>query len=319
MKAFSFILILLLFSQLRVSSQTCCSGGVPVSGSVGLYPLNTKGFQINLSYDLNSLNTLKNYSKTLPGNERERTTRSILMEASYSLTERLSLYGFVSYVSQKREINNIGYNDVALTEGIGDAVLMPGYLLVDRFSFSWYFSAGIKFPLGKADIRNDDGILINPDLQPGSGAYDALVFNMFRYEAARGHSFWNSFALRETGTNSDFRVSDQYSFGNEIVTAFGWSKNILFLNVIIEPSASVSYRYAGNDLINQDEIPNTGGNWLFASSGIAIFIKENLKLFSSFSFPLFSKPAGVQLTTSYRFNAGIYFSFQNNRNKFLNI
>lgn len=318
MKGFTVLLfILTFFYRASLFSQTCCSGGVPVSGSIGLFPLSERGLQFNLSYDINSLKTLKNFSRTLQGANRERLTHSILLETSYTITDRFSLYGLVSYVTQRREIRDLAYEDTDITSGVGDAVIMPGYLLVDGFSFSWLLSAGIKLPLGKTGLRDQDGILLNPDLQPGSGAFDALFLNMFRYEAARGHSFWNTLAFRRTGTNKNFRSDDNYRFGNELVTSMGWSKTLFIFKSIVEPSLITSYRLAERDLINNKEIPNTGGNWLFVSTGISLYIRENLKIFSAFTFPLYSEPSGVQLTTSYRFNMGIHLNILNNENRYL--
>ena len=54
-----FILIMVGFStHINLFSQTCCSGGIPLSNSIGL-PIENKGaFQFGLSYDYNNLNTL---------------------------------------------------------------------------------------------------------------------------------------------------------------------------------------------------------------------------------------------------------------------
>ena len=41
------------------NSQTCCSGGVPLSGNIGFEGANQGAFQMELSYDLNYLATLK--------------------------------------------------------------------------------------------------------------------------------------------------------------------------------------------------------------------------------------------------------------------
>ncbi len=317
MRAIIVISVFLLFSQLSlVNSQTCCSGGVPVSGNIGLFPLAGAGFQLNFSYDYNLLRTLKDFSETLDDINRERITHSMLLEASYSLTDRLSFYGLLSFVSQERTILNSFTRDFQRTRGLGDAVFMPGYLVMNRPNLSWLLSAGAKFPVGRSDIRDSNGILLNPDLQPGSGAFDGLFLSMIRLESSRGNSFWNQIAFRRTGTNTNFRNSSHYRFGNELVASAGWSKNFLLLSQIFEPSLILSYRFASNDLIDRKKMPNTGGNWIFASAGIAFYLNENLKFFSSLSLPVFSEPAGVQLSTTMRMSAGIYFAISKSQNVF---
>ena len=69
-----------------MSSQTCCSGGIPLSNSIGL-PVSGKGsFLVGLNYDYNYLNTLKSGKEVLDDSARERTTNSLLFNLGYTIT-----------------------------------------------------------------------------------------------------------------------------------------------------------------------------------------------------------------------------------------
>ena len=58
-------------------SQTCCSGGVPLSGNIGFEGSNRGTLQMELGYDLNYISTLKEEAETLEDESRLRTTQSI--------------------------------------------------------------------------------------------------------------------------------------------------------------------------------------------------------------------------------------------------
>ena len=77
-------------------SQTCCSGGVPLSNNLGL-PNEGKGAAtIGLNYDYNHLNTLNAGSDKLDDDSRLRNTNSVLLNLGYSFTDRLSVEALFS-------------------------------------------------------------------------------------------------------------------------------------------------------------------------------------------------------------------------------
>ena len=110
MKNFARFLVLttLLLGQLGFS-QTCCSGGVPLSNNLGL-PNDGKGtLLIGLSYDYNNLNTLNAGSSKLDDDSRLRVTNSVLLSTRdiLSLTG-LSVESLFTWVNQLRTITQFG-------------------------------------------------------------------------------------------------------------------------------------------------------------------------------------------------------------------
>ncbi len=117
----------LLYYTSGMYAQTCCSGGIPLSNSIGL-PIENKGtWQINVSYDYNNLNTLNSGSDKLDDDSRLRTTQSLLLNTGYTLNNNLSVELLMTYVNQKREIEQFGNKNVDETYGLGDGVLLFKY------------------------------------------------------------------------------------------------------------------------------------------------------------------------------------------------
>ena len=59
-------------------SQTCCSGGVPLSGNIGFEGSNRGTLQMELGYDLNYISTLKEEAETLEDESRLTHARSFV-------------------------------------------------------------------------------------------------------------------------------------------------------------------------------------------------------------------------------------------------
>ena len=121
--------------SIHVDAQTCCSGGIPLSNSIGL-PIESQGaWQLSLSYDYNRLNTLLSGSDQIDDDSRLRITQSLLFNSGYTITNDLSVELLLTYINQKREIDQFGNINIDETYGIGDAVLLFKYNFNDLLDF----------------------------------------------------------------------------------------------------------------------------------------------------------------------------------------
>lgn len=140
------ILLIVFFSTSMTSNivaQTCCSGGVPLSGNLGLPSSDKNSWQFTLNYDFNVLNTLKFEDKILEDGTRKRTTHSALLEVGYTFSDKFSLDGFFSIVRQERKITpQTQPSTLVSTSGIGDAVLLAKYKILPFL----HLGLGVKAP-----------------------------------------------------------------------------------------------------------------------------------------------------------------------------
>ena len=128
-RSISILFILVAVINYSGYAQTCCSGGVPLSGNIGL-PAATKGtWQFALNYDYNFLNTFQSGTKKFDDKSQSRTTHSVLYQVGFAPTERLSFDAFFSFVRQERIVVRNGTEDFIGINGIGDAVLLAKYRL----------------------------------------------------------------------------------------------------------------------------------------------------------------------------------------------
>ncbi len=292
----------------NVFGQTCCSGGVPLSGNLGLPASDTDTWQVSLNYDLNVLRTLKNGTETLDERDRQRLTHSILLELGYTFSKRFSADLFLSFVRQERRIQNPGLPDQnQSTSGIGDGVLLLKYNLISSATDVLTIGVGPKIPIGASDVTKN-GILLGADLQPGSGAWDGVIWGYFSHnlQSRKSMSYTFTSTYRYTGTNENFRLDQSYRFGSEFQGIFGVGDRVVVGKMLWDPSLSFRYRRAWEDQVGGNELPNTGGEWVFINPVLGFSITSKLAFNVGVELPLYANITGTQLTPTYRINTGFY-------------
>jgi len=308
------IISLLLFNDVSFS-QTCCSGGVPLSANIGL-PASEKGaVQFSLSYDYNQLKTLKTGNSDLQDKLRERLTQSVLLETGYTFSKRFSADLFLSFVRQERHIFTPQGTNSTITNGIGDGVLLIKYnLLPENTTTSLLVGIGPKIPIGTTNKTNDIGIALSADLQPGSGAWDIVYWTTFSQALGfrPSMSFLATSTYRATGVNPDYLGSIKYEFGNELQIITGIADRFVIGKSIWDPSISVRYRRAKRDINNGVEIDATGGEWIFLIPGLKYSITPGIAANFSMEIPLYSFVNNTQLTPTNRFTIGLYYKIYKN-------
>ncbi len=304
-------MVFFLLYTVNMDAQTCCSGGIPLSNSIGLPIENQGAWQFSLSYDYNRLNTLLSGTDHLDDDSRLRITQSLLFNTGYTITNDLSVELLFTYINQKREINQFGNTNIDETYGFGDAVLLFKYNFNDLLggSNTLRLGAGPKIPLGVSDKKNDNGILYNPDLQPGSGAWDLILWSTYlqSYDFRPSGTFSGSLIYRHTGTNNNyFNNTTTYRFGSEFQAFLNYADQFVISKALIDPGIGFKYRQASEDEIGGASLENTGGKWVNLVPSLNIHLSKNLLLISKAEIPLYSYVEGTQLTPTYRITAGLF-------------
>ncbi len=309
------IIGILFLLTIKASSQSCCSGGTPLTGNLGIQNLDKQQWYLRLSYDYNYLNTLISEDKILPNNTRNRTTQSILFQSSYGITSKLAISTLFSYVQEQQEtfIFNGSSNKVSQT-GFGDAFILLQYNVLSNLRRELIFTFGPKIPLGKTNARDKQAILLPPDLQPGSGSWDYVAGVSYRQlhilEIPKFNIQFSS-GFKYSGKSSRFEGDEGYRFGNEFISSLGLSKGFLIAKISLTPSLQLTYRHTQPDEIDSFKLPSTGGDWFNLNPGLSINPINDLEILMSAEIPIYRNLSGTQLTTSYRLNVGLSYKLSN--------
>ncbi|MEM8887312.1 MAG: hypothetical protein AAGD28_04950 [Bacteroidota bacterium] len=306
------LFLLLLTLPHALFSQACCSGGVPISSNLGLGASTAGTLQFQLTYDHNTLRDLLASSERLDDDRRTRNTLSLILESSYDINQALSVSALFSLVRQERIIlTQSNSEDITINNGVGDGIVLLRYNFLHgekHPDMDFMLGAGPKFPFGQANFTDDRGITLPADLQPGTGAWDAIVWTNFnRRGLMRDNLSFNVTATyRFTGTNPDYNGSLAYKFGNEFQVQWGLQDRFLIGSLIVDPIVAFQYRTVGVDQIDGNRFENTGGHWINFRPGLNLNIGQNSALRLTGAIPLYRYLQGTQLSTSYRFAITFY-------------
>ncbi|MBL4939891.1 MAG: hypothetical protein JKY16_06440 [Lutibacter sp.] len=295
-----------------VKAQTCCSGGIPLSNNIGLAILEKGTAQIGINYDYNNLNTLNDGSEKLDDDSRLRVTHSVLLNVSYAITDKLSVEGLFTWVNQRRKITQFGNENLDQSSGIGDGLLLLKYDFPNAIGAHTDLNIGVgpKIPFGSSTKKNEQGITLNADLQPGSNAWDMIYWSSISKNFSFRPSFNIStkFIYRSTGTNNSYFGDSTYKFGNEFQAFIGFSDQFLLFKTFTTPSIFIKYRNTKHDKTGGFNITNTGGNWISIIPDFSINIKSNIVFSTTLELPIYSNVDGTQLTPTYRLTTRVLFT-----------
>lgn len=101
-------LFLVFCLPLSLYGQGCCSGGPPLSGSLGLEPIQGRHWQVEPIFDYKTQQDLVSGTKSFGENPRNRLTHAGLLRVSYALNARLSFTVLTSWVRQEERVRRVG-------------------------------------------------------------------------------------------------------------------------------------------------------------------------------------------------------------------
>lgn len=297
-----------------VFSQACCSGGVPLGGSLGLGTAEQKSLQLLLTYDLNTLKDLVAFDKELDDDTRTRNTNSLLLEINYGLSDRLSVAAVVPYISQIRRINGFeGVQEVTQTQGLGDLVFLLKYRVTPvetNFNHTWVVGAGPKLPTGKTDFTNNNGLVLPADMQPGSGSLDGFLWSFYQKSGlfSPALSLVNVVTFRKSGKNKSYNGAQTYEFGDEFQFNLGLNYRVFTIRWPVDFFVFGRYRSQTEDFIDGNTFPSTGGKWIYLIPGLNVAFHPDMALRVTTDIPVYRKLDGTQLTTSSKFTFSLFYN-----------
>lgn len=306
-----FLSISSFFLSEEASAQSCSCGGAPLLGSLDQASISSGSWQLGITYDFNSISDLVAEKSELDDDTRKRKVHSALIDVSYGLSSRFSVTGLLTLLRQERKTKlPQGPGELLKTTGIGDGVLLLKYNLVRQTVQNLRqvtIGAGVKFPLGKSSLKSNS-TLISADMQPGTGAWDGLLYGYF------SQGFFKSIPLglfasgsyRLTGSNDRFGDNlASYKFGDEFISSFGINYKP---GIMADYNLSLRYRHTGADKFAGESLPNSGGEWLSLVPGVNAALSDALSARISGRIPLYRKLDGTQLTTGYAVTVSMFYS-----------
>ncbi len=283
-------------------SQSCCTGGIPFTGSLSVNNIESKSLQLGLRYDLNSLDDLIQNGEKLDNNINFRSTHTVMLQVSYGLFKNFTISVLTPYVWLNEEVTAFSGEQRYQSSGLGDLMITGSYSIINTNSTNIGLGGGIKLGNGKTKIEGSDGFVLPPTLQPGTGSTDYILFASFNHQLAiRKQAKVDGSVFKQFNTeSSSFASFSSYKFGNSWQFFTTYYDQFLIGGLIFTPSIGLRGRVADEDEINSNLNNNTGGFWLSLTPGIGADITKKLAISVNENIPIYRSLNGFQLTTTHR-------------------
>ena len=187
----------------------------------------------------------------------------------FYLTRRVQIFAVMPYRYSRR----VEDGQTIHTQGLGDASIMAGYVLLDtgdslhrKWQHSLTLNGGVKLPTGKHNLTDTEGELLHPNLQPGSGTTDFLLSVMYTLR----HGAWG-FAADALGRLNTTNQQG-YRFGNQVS---GAAKIFYWQNagrILLLPNAGVFADAAQANQGDSNFTEGTGGAAVLGTFGLDAYI-----------------------------------------------
>lgn len=314
-KGCGLLVVLLLTWSLPANGQTCSCAGAPLISSQSISSASRGNLLLGITYQFNDISKLFSGSDKLNNRTVTRHTQSTLVEINYGITDRLTISGTGTFVEKFRKtgLQNPGNTQSLTTRGIGDGLFMLKYVVHQntiREQYQLALGGGVKVPFGKSNIVRN-GLPLNADMQPGTGAWDGVVWSYLSKTFAPATTlnlFWYN-TYRQTGENDRFDNNDRYKFGNELVSTLGVTDKLTgkFSYIMM-----VRYRSTSSDLLNDEKLPNTGGKWINLQPALSYRLNNQVSFRIAGQVPVYQHLNGTQPTTAFTLSGSVFYNFGNN-------
>jgi hypothetical protein len=191
--------------------------------------------------------------------------------------------------------------------GLGDTTAGAWYRDSSR-GWAWTLNAGVSVPTGstrKPRFRPEleDGSLVPMSrLQRGSGTWDPLLGVAIERAVAGGRWVSSVAARTPVGESEDgLRIGASWELGS------GWAHTIRTHRIM--GYARADWLHRQQDVFNGTPVLVGGGNWLYASPGIAVMIGKGFNVQAEVKVPMYRSLANRQLDSRAIFQFGISRAF----------
>jgi hypothetical protein len=232
-----------------------------------------------------------------PDHHREIRTQNTLVEVdlTYGLTDRLALSGSLPLINDRdhEHFDEVGtpgehFTRQDGTSGFGDVRLGVRYAFVPKVKDLLVGGLAIKIPTGAYRLRDSEGEINEPTLQPGTGSTDAVATLHYSHQwvPMRFESFVTG-SYRLNGENDlDYRLGDEalLSAGVSLRTA----GKVLW-------SVQANGRRTDRDRFLGGDVPSTGATFVNLTPGIRIEGGSGTSIYAFLQVPVYQKVNEAQL------------------------
>jgi hypothetical protein len=202
-----------------------------------------------------------------------------------------------------------GFHEFGDVSGMTDHWLSAKLRLLSGPEGHFSIFSGIKLPFGDDDEVGEDGTRnepLEPSLQPGSGAFDAILGVAYSRWLSENVTLDTSLQYTRRTEEDDFKIGDLLLFGAAV--AYRFTENVqTFPQVSVFLETNVRFLFRNRE--GAHEVENSGGTVLFVSPGIRVGLSDRAALTVSPQMPVVQDLNDEQQETLFKVAMALTFAF----------
>jgi len=224
----------------------------------------------------------------------------VQLDLGYGLTSRLSLQASMPLNARREHtIAHFGITQRYTTQGIGDA------LLGARFSLRPRLVAGfaVQLPTGRHRLDGDfDGSILDPSLQPGSGAVGFVGTLQQAGRIAPLDLGWSVAASYQANTRSDL----DYRFGNAAILTLNLNRPVAGR---LSASLQGKLFHQTRSVYLPHDVPSTGMTFFYLTPALHVDVPRGVSVYGYLQLPAYRYVNDMQLAPRAAFLTGFSKTF----------
>jgi len=248
-----------------------------------------------------------------PDHHREKRTNNELaqIDVSYGITPRFALTLAIPFLNNRLHEHDVevgtgdeNFSNKDGTSGFGDVRLTAKYAFRISAKHLLVGGMGVKTPTGEYKLLNHDGEINEPTIQPGSGSWDGIVAAYYAYRIIpqRLDAFFSGSYQIATENELD------YKFGNTSLLNGGLNYPINGEKSTII-SLQINMRQAPHDEFKGEEVPSTGGTWIYLTPGVKVQSSPGTAFYTHVQLPVYQYVNETNLVPRYGLIVGVSHTF----------
>lgn len=226
-----------------------------------------------------------------PDHHREIRTQNTLVELDmgYGLTDRLTLVWELPLVNERdhEHFDEVGTPDEHFTRedgtvGFGDLRAGARYGLVVGAKNILVGGLLVKFPTGAYRLRDSEGEINEPTIQPGTGSTDVIVSLLYSRQVVQLKAEWFVSGSHRVNGENDL----DYRFGDETQASAGFRRRT---EGRVTWSLQVNGRRAGRDAFLGAGVPSTGSTLINLTPGLRFEGDTGTSIYGFVQFPVYER------------------------------
>ncbi len=252
---------------------------------------------------------MKNADDPTPAG-RDMEVAGLVSVLGYGVTRDFALFGMLPYFDKRLDMEMGGQDITRGKQGAGDFTLLGRYIAYEYDAPGRTFRIapflGVKAPTGEDNVRDGFGRL-PPQVQPGSGSWDALGGVVLTYQTL-DFQIDTQVSYKANREANGFQPGNVFEIDGSLQYRL-WPRRLgagvpAFLYGVLEANLV----HSAKDRIGGIADPNSGGTTLFIAPGLQYLTRKWI-VEAGVQVPVIQNLHGTALRNDYVFTAGFRINF----------